>query len=111
MRERDIQRGIIEMLEERRRRGEQVYWLNIGGGPRIRKGTPDLLVVYRGVPFLLEIKVPGKKPTRLQRRELEQWNRAGAVTVVVTSVEQAGKQFPAEPGRRPEVAAVSRGDA
>lgn len=88
MKERDLQRKIVQHLGKMRSSGEPVYWLNIGGGPLIRKGTPDLLIVYRGVPYMIEIKRPGGKTTRLQERELMHWSFAGASVHVVESVEQ-----------------------
>lgn len=89
MKERDIQQEVIRVLSEWKRQGEPVYWLNLPGSAHLRKGTPDLLVVYHGRACLIEIKLPGKLPTLLQSRELREWRNAGAVAVVVTSADEA----------------------
>ena len=50
-------------------------------------GIPDLLVCYRGMFLAMEVKQPGKYPTRLQRVQLQRFKDAGAITGVVRSVE------------------------
>ena len=41
------------------------------------RGAPDRLIVGKGVVVFLELKSPGKKPTKLQLRELELIRLAG----------------------------------
>lgn len=51
-------------------------------------GQPDLLGCYQGRTLALEVKRPGGKPTKLQQAVLKKWEAAGAITAVVTSVEE-----------------------
>jgi hypothetical protein len=57
-------------------------------GSRYSIGEPDIDCVIWGVPLKVEVKVPGGKPTGLQRKRLEDWRAAGAVAGVVTSLEE-----------------------
>jgi len=51
-------------------------------------GDPDITGCIRGRHFELEVKRPGQQPTPLQARRLAEWRNAGAITAVVTSVEE-----------------------
>ena len=51
-------------------------------------GEPDIDACLRGRSVQLEVKRPGEKATPLQLKRLEQWRQAGALTAVVTSVEE-----------------------
>jgi len=57
------------------------------GGP-LRGGEPDIYAVKDGQFYAFEVKRPGGKPTKLQAATLDQWRAAGAVTAVVTSVDE-----------------------
>lgn len=61
------------------------------GSPYTRKGTPDLLICYKGYFIGMEIKVPGKEHTltHLQAYQIDKIIEAGGVALVITSVEQA----------------------
>jgi hypothetical protein len=63
-----------------RKAGAQVCHLHAVGG-----GVPDLLVSRGGKMWLIEIKMPGKKPNALQSAWHKAW--AAPVHVVVTPVE------------------------
>lgn len=67
------------------------WWtFKIAGGPMQTSGIPDLLCLKNGRAVFLEVKQPGKKPTRLQEhRMLEIRKVGGAVAEVVTSKEEA----------------------
>lgn len=41
------------------------------------RGVPDRIILYHGRALFLELKRPGKKPTKLQERELEELRAAG----------------------------------
>ena len=58
-----------------------------GGGMGVA-GEPDIDACLRGRSLQLEVKRPGEKATPLQLKRLEQWRQAGALTAVVTSVEE-----------------------
>jgi len=42
-----------------------------------RRGVPDRICLYKGKIAFLELKAEGKKPTKLQARELEILRRGG----------------------------------
>jgi hypothetical protein len=56
-----------------------------GGGMGVA-GDPDIDACIRGRSVQLEVKRPGEKPTPLQLKRLEEWQRAGAVVAVVHGV-------------------------
>lgn len=63
--------------------------IKLHGSAYQEAGTPDILCVSWGVPFLLEVKMPGEKPEPIQRHRMRQWCEAGAGSGVVSSVEEA----------------------
>lgn len=72
--------------------------VKIHGSPYQRAGLPDLVVILRGRVAGLEVKAaaPGEseeharqRVTALQQATLDEMARAGAVTAVVVSVEEA----------------------
>ena len=56
-----------------------------GGGMGVA-GEPDIDASLRGRSVQLEVKRPGEKATPLQLKRLAEWQQAGAVVGVVTSV-------------------------
>lgn len=53
-------------------------------------GDPDLYgCLPGGRHFEIEVKQPGNAPTRLQLHRLEEWKKAGAITGVAHSKEEA----------------------
>jgi len=67
--------------------------IKIHGSAYIEAGTPDVMGCIKGRAFFLELKVPGKKPTAIQERRLKEWEAAGAITGVVTSIEEVRAIF------------------
>lgn len=67
------------------------WWvMKIHGGPYQLSGVPDLLCIKEGRAVFLEVKQPGKKPTEIQRRRMNEIEtEGGAVCHVVTSKEEA----------------------
>ena len=54
------------------------------------RGDPDLHgVMPGGRAFAIEVKMPGKEPTPLQRKRLAEWEQAGAATGWAASVDEA----------------------
>jgi hypothetical protein len=49
-------------------------------------GHPDIIVLITGIMIGMEVKQPGKKPTKLQIKRMEQIRNAGGQAFVVTSV-------------------------
>jgi hypothetical protein len=52
-------------------------------------GDADLYGSVNGRHFEIEVKRPGEPLTRLQRRRLDEWRQAGAITAIARSVEDA----------------------
>lgn len=65
------------------------YVVKTHGGRYQAAGLPDLLCLRAGRAVWLEVKQPGKKPTKLQERRLAELRSAGCVAEVVTSVGEA----------------------
>jgi Holliday junction resolvase len=84
MKESTVAAGTDRILN---RRG--AYVVNIHGAGIGRNGIADRLACYRGRFLALELKAPGRRPTRLQQYELDQAANAGAITAVITNPDQA----------------------
>ena len=67
------------------------WWtMKIHGGPYQLSGVPDLLCIRKGVAVFLEVKQPGKQPTKIQRERMNEIEKkAGSVCAVVTSTKEA----------------------
>jgi hypothetical protein len=50
-------------------------------------GAPDINACYKGRSIQIEAKQPGKKPTPIQLKRLQEWQEAGAVVGWVTDLE------------------------
>ena len=89
--ENDIQTEILDFLRGNKRKCIKPlggYWINIhGGDPYMPRGIPDILGCYKGRFIAIEVKIPGKTPTSIQRVTLAALRRAGAVTAVVYALE------------------------
>jgi penicillin-binding protein-related factor A (putative recombinase) len=57
------------------------------GGMYSKAGKPDITGCINGRRFEFEVKRPGNKPTKLQLKELREWEAAGAIIGVVYSLE------------------------
>lgn len=76
------------------RRG--AWFLKVVPTGRGRRGIPDILCCYRGIFVALEVKrgdVPlsASQPTELQKVELAAIKRAGGISAVVRSVDDAAE--------------------
>lgn len=69
--------------------GPGCKWLKIHGSIYQERGTPDLLVVYHGTPYLWECKTERGKTTKLQAHKMKAWHLAGANTSVIRSLSDA----------------------
>lgn len=91
-RETEIQREILEFLQENR----IFFWRQQNHSPRGRKlvglgtrrGAPDIMGIYKGVFFGLEVKVPGKPLSSHQIEFIEDIRKAGGIAGRVESVLQ-----------------------
>lgn len=86
----------------------------VHGGP-MSAGFPDIIGCIRGHTWVVEVKVPGAKPrvpkakrneapqemrewlakgaTMLQAKTLYDWQKAGAIVLVATSIEDMEQKF------------------
>jgi len=79
-----IQSDIVAYLKGR----HDTYVLNVGGSASTAKGTPDLIVCWRGRFVALEVKKPKDSYglTSTQAMRLRKINEIGGIGEVVTSV-------------------------
>ncbi len=54
-----------------------------------RAGMPDILWIYSGQAIFIEVKVPGKDPSKLQKEMMHRLTAAGAVCYVARSTNDA----------------------
>src|SRR6185312_13817257 len=84
-----VLRDIIKELSRRRAAGEPIRWRKTHGSALQTAGEPDLVICCRGRFVAIEVKAPGKSPTKLQRHELAEIAAAGGRCGSAESVEQA----------------------
>lgn len=65
------------------------FFFKVHGGPFQQVGIPDLIGCLEGRFVAIEVKQPGKEPTKIQATILKKLAAAGAVVGVATSVEEA----------------------
>ena len=84
MLERDIVTAIRKYLASL---GSDVFFWKEHGSVYGTNGVPDIICCYKGRFLGLECKRPGGRLTELQKRAIEQINRAGGFACRVESVE------------------------
>ena len=84
MLERDIVTVIRKYLASL---GSDVFFWKEHGSVYGTNGVPDIICCYKGRFLGLECKLPGGRLTELQKRAIEQINRAGGFACRVESVE------------------------
>lgn len=84
MSEAQLQRNIRKTIEGA---GGKCYKLH--GNVFGVAGQPDLIGSLNGVPFVLEVKLPGREATPKQQYELDGWRAQGWRAAVVTTVKEA----------------------
>ena len=81
---------VANVIAEARRRG---WWaMKNHGSAYSVKGLPDILVIKQGRAAWMEVKQPGKHPSRIQEHLMRVLSAAGCPVVVVRSVGDA-KEF------------------
>jgi hypothetical protein len=85
--ENDLQKKIVKVLNSY----EGTFFTRIHGSPYQRMGLPDVVGVWQGTFYGLEVKLPGKERnlTAIQQRTLDKINAAGGIGEMVTTVDQA----------------------
>ena len=84
MLERDIVTAIKRYLASL---GSDVFFWKEHGSVYGTNGVPDIICCYKGRFLGLECKLPGGRLTKIQKRTIEQINRAGGFACRVESVE------------------------
>ena len=86
--EAEIQEGVEQWLKTQ---SHHCWWdrKRMDKPTSSRLGVPDFIGAFAGIPFGMEIKRPGQKPSAEQLAELAWMRKAGAQTAVVFSVEEA----------------------
>lgn len=91
MTERSLQSSVLKFLSSI----EKCKAYNLHGSAWSGSGRPDIIGCYRGVTFVVELKLQGELPTAIQEYELCKWRASGAIAWYATSVDQV-KQMIAE---------------
>jgi penicillin-binding protein-related factor A (putative recombinase) len=81
LKEADITKQIRDVLNIPARAGK-LWYFKVAGGPLQRSGIPDIIGVYKGKFFAIEVKRPGLKPTPKQMAELKAIEQAGGIAIV-----------------------------
>ena len=74
MTESDLQKEVIEYLKQ-----NKIYYINIHGGGWTGKGTPDLILCFKGKFIAFELKVNSNTLSKAQQIRKMQIERAGGV--------------------------------
>lgn len=77
---------VKKIRDHLKKRGARSFKIHGGDNPYQEVGIPDLLVCFRGRFIGLEVKLPGEKPSPVQRVVLRSIEEAGGIAAVVTSV-------------------------
>lgn len=70
MLERTVEKYLVDRCKE-----EGIYCRKVASPGR--RSVPDRILIYEGMVLFLELKAPGKKPSRSQEREMEAITKAG----------------------------------
>ena len=81
-----------------RLRREGAFAEKVHGGPRQRKGMPDIVATFDGFSVWIEVKVPGKDATPIQAAVLEELRGAGGWAAVIRSVAELDDLLSLGPG-------------
>lgn len=76
---------IMRTHEKLRLVGYPIKLYKSHGNEFTESGTPDILGAVRGLALAVEIKWGDNQPTALQKKRLQQWADAGAITGVAWS--------------------------
>lgn len=82
--------NVLAALERRLKSLDGCVFIKVHGSP-FQPAALDIVGCYRSVPFTVETKRPGGKPTPRQEALLIKWAGCGALTDVVDSSESASR--------------------
>lgn len=74
-----IKEKCLGWVKDQEQAGVAIHALKLAGQARQRSGESDIVVCYRRIMVVVELKQPGEDYTKLQRHRAEQWAKAGAV--------------------------------
>lgn len=77
-----------KVCDHAKKKGMAVYKFVSPG----RSGVPDRMFIYKGLAWFIEFKAPGKKPTALQKHEI-QVMRSQGMRVAIVDNEEDGVDF------------------
>jgi hypothetical protein len=103
MREQDIQRAVFQHIAQRGVPGLFAFHPANGGyrrpieakilqGQGVRRGVPDVILIYAGRTYGLEIKAAGGRATPAQLDALTAMRAAGATTAITAGLDRTIKQ-------------------
>ena len=93
-----ITAAIKRDLDERRKRGDAIWYMKVHGSNMQKAGIPDWHVLLCGVPYYIEVKAPGKQPTPIQRLTMKRIATAGGTVAVVHSADEVRNLLDRETG-------------
>jgi len=73
----------------KRKFGRDIFFFKVHGSEYMMNGLPDIICCYLGAFVGLELKDGTKKPTPVQILRKNQITRAGGISVIIYSVEEA----------------------
>jgi hypothetical protein len=79
---------VTKLIKEYLESLDDLWFMKVHGGLMQTPGVPDIIGVYYGRFFGLEIKRPGGKATAKQQQNIDKIKQAGGVACVVDDVEQ-----------------------
>ena len=62
--------------------------IKLRGSIYMERGTPDILCVHKGVPIFLELKVGKNVASKMQERQIKEWQSSGARAMVIRNMNQ-----------------------
>lgn len=57
------------------------------------KGVSDIIGIWQGMPIAIEVKRPGEKPTENQQEFMENFARAGGISICAHSLEEVKRSL------------------
>jgi hypothetical protein len=94
--------AVVKLLDRLKKEGHPIWFVKIAGGPRQRRGLPDLHITYYGRSVWIELKAPGCDPTPLQAHRLKEIDAAGGIVACCRSAEEVESVLQLAAGRYEE---------
>jgi hypothetical protein len=92
--ERTLQAWVQRFLKEKKRSsfpGKLLFWWKVSDAVRV--GLPDLKLILNGHSGAVELKAPGKVPTKLQGLTLDEMAEAGATVGCGVDSHESWEEF------------------